>query len=244
MTREELKTDIDNEITFSRSMPYSLPDKELDRIIDIARNYFWDNWRYATQERYMLLPLELFKTDEFKKHRIIKLPECIRFVHGMTEIKNMSVFGTIDRDFSEQKFIGSEIFLTPFMGESIVYRTVMFSFLDLTKKLVLDDISYDHNKNNHQLFVKGHDPKTPVVLKCSAGIEEHDLFEDEMYQRYTRAKAKVRLGEQLSVFKYNLPGGVEINYEVMVTKAEEELKSVVEEMDKENVPNYMEVISD
>ena len=68
---------------------------------------------------------------ESEKFRQIQLPDCVQFVVDLKEAKGSSIFATIDRDFAEQKFIGSEIYLTPFIGESIMYRTVIFSFLDI-----------------------------------------------------------------------------------------------------------------
>ena len=47
MTEHELIQDVHNEITFSGMLPYSLPEKEIKRIIGIDERYFYDNWRYA-----------------------------------------------------------------------------------------------------------------------------------------------------------------------------------------------------
>ena len=130
MSELELIADINDEITFSGALPYSLPEKEIRRIIANDSKYFYDNWRYAIESQYLLLPPELFDSPSFKKKRQIILPDCVQFVVDFKEAKGGSIFATIDRDFAEQKFIGSEIYLTPFIGESIMYRTVIFSFLD------------------------------------------------------------------------------------------------------------------
>jgi len=167
------------------------------------------------------------------------MPDCVKFVDMCKEIKNGSVFGTIDRDFSEQKFVGSEIFLTPFMGESLVYRTVMFSFLDLTKGFVIDTIAIDHNKNNNTVFFKGRNPKTDVIMGVHKAIDDEYLYEDELFQRYVRAKGKVRMGELITSFGFKLPGGIEINYRIMVEKAEVEMTKVEEQMKSENTPDFM-----
>ena len=136
MSENELLTDINNEITFSGMLPYSLPEKELKRIVENDSRFFYDNWRHAVEPRYLLLPTELFQTQQFKTYRTIQMPDCVQFVTDLKEAKGASIFATIDRDFSEQKFIGSEVYLTPFIGESIMYRTIIFSFLDLTRGLI------------------------------------------------------------------------------------------------------------
>lgn len=239
MTEEEFIQDIRRELTFAQALPFSLPDTELQYIIKIASRYFYDNWKYAVQESYLLLPLDIFTTTQFKNNRIIVLPDCVQGVNGLREIKGDSIFGTIDRDFSEQKFIGSEVFLTPFMGESIVYRTAVFSFLDLTKNLILETVAYDYNKNSKQLFVKGHTPKVPVVCIINKKIDLEYLYNDELFQRYCRAKSKMRLVDMLSTFDFQMPGNVKLNMSAVVGSAQKEMEDIQKQMSSETLPNFM-----
>jgi hypothetical protein len=239
MTEAALIADIQAEITFSGMLPYSLPEKELKRIIDIDAAFFYDNWRHAIESKYLLLPKELFKTDKFKHGRQILMPDCVQFMVELKEAKGGSIFASIDRDFSEGKFMGSEIFLTPFMGESIMYRTIMFSFLDLTRGMILDTIAYDYNKNTKLLGVVGRTPKVDAVAKVFKKIEVDKLYDDELYQRHVRAHAKVRLAHMLQTFNYQLPGDVTINYQNMVTTAEKEMEDVKEMIKGENTTDWM-----
>lgn len=239
MSEAELIQDITDEITFSGMLPYSLPEKELKRIIEIDARYFYDNWRHAVESRYLLLPTDLFAHPDFPKSRQIKLPDCVQFVTDLKEAKGASIFATIDRDFSESKFIGSEVYLTPFIGESIMYRTIIFSFLDLTRGLILDTIAYDYNKNTKMLGIVGRTPKVNAVAKILKKIDKDKLFEDEVYQRYVRAHAKVRLAHMLQTFNYQLPGEIGLNYQNIVTTAEKEMEDVKAMMKGENTPDWM-----
>jgi hypothetical protein len=242
MTEAELISDINDEITFSGMLPYSLPDKEIKRIINIDADYFYDNWRHAVEPKYIMLPNELFKSAEFKANREIILPDCVQFCTDVKEAKGGSIFATIDRDFAESKFIGSEIYLTPFMGESIMYRTIMFSFLDLTRGMILDTIAYDFNKNTKKLGILGHTPKVAAVATVLKKIELHELFNDELYLRHVRAHAKVRLSHMLQTFNYQLPGDITINYANMVTTAEKEMEDVKTMLKGENTTDWMLMI--
>lgn len=239
MTEKELLYDIRRELTYAKALPFSLPDEELKYIVGIASKYFYDNWHYACEERYLLLSVSIFKDPTFLKYRTITMPDCVNNVHGFKEIKNSSLFGTIDRDFSEAKFIGSEIFLTPMMGESIVYRTAVFSFLDLTKGLILDTIAYDYNKNTKRLFVKGHTPKVDAVVDCAWKIEPEYLYNDEVFQRYCRAKAKLRLSDMMSTMDFNLPGSVKLNFAAVTANAQKEAETIEKQMSSETLPNFM-----
>lgn len=243
MTKAELIADIREELTFSRALPYVIPDKEIERIIRIAEGYFYDNWRHAVEPRYLAIPQDVFLNERFKRERAIRLPDCVQFVHQMREPRGASIFGSIDRDFSENKFVGSEIFLTPFIGESIMYRTILFSFLDLTKGFVLDTFAYNYNRNTHDLIVLGRNPiANGAVLEVAKKIDLEDLYNDELFQRYVRAKAKLRLGELLTSFDYNLPGGVKVNYNNLVTRAEAEMTAVMDMMKGENTSDWMFLI--
>lgn len=241
MTLDELIIDIQNELTFAKALPYSIPEAEIKRIITNAEKYFYDNWRHAVEARYLLIPQEVFTAPQFKKSRSIQLPDCVAFVHDVREPNGgASMFGTMDVDFADNKFIGSEVFLTPFIGESIMYRTIIFSFLDLIKAFTIDTFAYDYNKNTRQLAILGRTPKgNGMVLQIAKKIEANDLYEDEVFQRYVRAKAKLRLGDLLTTFDYNLPGGIKPNYTNLVTKAENELNQVLEMMKSENTPDFL-----
>lgn len=239
MTRQELISDIIDEVTFSGSLPYQLPTKEVERVIKNAENFFYDNWQYALDKAYLQIPVEVFSATQFKQSRTITLPECVQFVHRAVEPTGASVFATMDRDFGENKFVGSEMYLTPFVGESLMYRTVMFSFLDLTRAFLLDTIAYDYNKNTKQITVLGRTPKRGAVLEVAKKIDPSNLYEDEMFQRYTRAKSKQRLGEMITTFDYVLPGDVKINYSNLVTKADAEMTAVLEAIKTENSAGWM-----
>ena len=240
MTQAELIEDIQAELTFAKALPYSLPETEIVRIINIATKYFYDNWRHAVEERYMVVPKEVINHPLFKKERAIRLPDCVAFVHQVKEAKGSgSIFGTMDLDFADNKFIGSEIFLTPFIGESIMYRTVIFSFLDLVKAFTIDTIAYNYNKNSHSLGLLGRNPQFDIVLTIAKKVEPEYLYEDELFQRYVRAKSKLRLVELLTTFDYNLPGGVKVNYQALTTRADKELDEVMNMMKNENTPDFV-----
>ena len=191
------------------------------------------------EQRYLLLTLDIFKHPKFRTSRQIIFPECIQFVHGLRELKHGSVFGTIDRDFSDMKFLGSEMFLTPFIGESLVYRTVMFSFIDLTKQFTVETIAYGFNKNSHILDVHGRNPQFDVIAICSKKIELCYLYEDELFQRYVRAKSKMRLSEELMTFNFNLPGDVTLNMQNIADRAKEEMDKVDEMIKGETTMGYI-----
>lgn len=239
MTLKELETDVMNEITFSGAMPFKIPMKEVERVITNAKRYFYDYWRYGLEKTHIVIPHAVFCNELFEKQHGIFLPECIQYVTCCEECKGSSIFGTIDRDLGDQKFVGSELFLTPFMGEALVYRLAMFSFLDITRNLTITTLSYDYNNGSHFLRILGRAPKTDVHLAVSKRIEDEYLFNLEIFQRYVRAKAKIRVQEMLSIVDFNLPGNFKYNYSEMAKFAQDEMQKIEETIKGENVDDFM-----
>lgn len=240
MTLKELTNDIMDEVTFSGALPFKLPIKEVERIVNNAKRYFYDYWGYATQKQHLILPKEIFYTSQFQKTRGIFLPDCIQYVHECEEIKSSSIFGSIDRDLSDQKFVGSELFLTPFLGEALIYRVAMFSFLDLTKNLSISTIAYDYKHTNHFLQILGRTPKTNVHLFVTKQIEDQYLFTNEIFQRYVRAKSKIRTHEIMSVVGgFQLPGEFKFDYAQIYESALKEMQTIEDSIRDENVPDFI-----
>lgn len=239
MTLKELTQDVIDELTFSGAMPFKIPTREIERIINNASKYFYDYWRYALQSNHLVLPHRLFATSQFQKQRGIMLPDCVKYVHDCKEMKGSSIFGSIDRDLGDQKFIGSELFLTPFMGEALTYRIATFAFLDLTKNLTIDTIDFDYNHTTHYLQIMGRTPKVDVYLRIARKVEPQFLYENELFQRYVRAKAKLRLHEMLSATDFQLPGGFKYNYAKMDEIANKELELIMKTIEDENTPDFL-----
>ena len=107
----------------------------------------------------------------------------------------------------------------------------------------IDTLAYDFNKNTHKITIMGRTPATVVVAQVAKKIDSEYLYEDELFQRYVRAKAKVKLGDLLTSFDFNIPGGIKPNYATMVTKAEAELVAVETMMKTENTGDFLYLIN-
>jgi hypothetical protein len=138
------------------------------------------------------------------------------------------------------------------MGDNLVYRTVMYSYFDLAKAYLLETFAFRWNKNTKKLTILGRNPAgTPngvgtgpnnyvksVAVSCFVAIEDHELFDDELFSRYCRAKAKQSLARVISAFNYNLPGGVQVNSSDLKAMGDAEMQEVMEMINGENTPSY------
>jgi hypothetical protein len=238
MTRGELIDMVTAEITGSGSLPYSIPERESERIIDQALNWFYVNYGPAVETQYYVVEKHWFYESEFKKTRSILLPDCTVSVFEVKEITGGGRLGTIDRDFADNRLIASELFLSPFQSDDLVLRTAQYSYWDLTQAFILERISYDFNRNTRRLKILGRDPKRNVFIQTYAKIEENRLYDDWFFQRYVTAQAKISLARILGAFQFNLPGGIAVNGDQFRDEGKEELEQIKQRIDDENSPDW------
>ena len=230
MSENELIEEIRSEISNSCSLPYNLNDAEIKRLIKKSKRFCYDNYQYAVEDKIFVLDKALFSQPAFRATRQVKLPSCVRSVWDVRQVDGAGLVGTPDKDFGDSKLLGSELMLSPFAGDNLVYRTVLYSFFDLAKAYLLETYAFNYNKNTKVLTINGRDPARvgqvtdvgsgnsywdgyDVGVRAYIDIPEESLFDDELFIRLMYAEAKINIGRLLGTFEYNLPGGVRINYQ-------------------------------
>lgn len=238
MTRTQLYKKIVDDVTKSGTLPPKLTVKELERIVDGTIRWFHENYTPSVQRKYYIIPLSLFSEAKFKSDRTIKLPDCVSSVVSVKEVKGAGRLGTMDGDFSVDRMIASEIYLSPLGSDSLVYMTVMNSFWDLSKAFFLDTIAYDNNPLTKEVMILGRNPRFDVVIDTFVGIPEEKLFEDMYFIRYCRGKARESYGEILTFFDFPLSGGARINASEIAMRGTEEVNKVEQEINDKNQSSF------
>lgn len=238
MTREELIEMVNEEITGGCSLPYSVPEREMQRIIEQALNWFFVNYGPAVETQYYIIPKSIWGLPEFKKTRTLLLPDCVISVTEVREMNGGGRMGTIDADFYDNRLLAAELFLSPFASDDLVLRTAQYSYWDLTQAFILERVSYDFNRNTHRLKIIGRNPKRDCTINTLVQIEENKLYDDWFFQRYVVSQAKISLGRILGFFTFNLPGGITINADSIKDEGKEELAAILQKIDDENSPDW------
>jgi len=241
MTKDELVQQVQRELDTSFALPTQLQPAEIERIIDQQKTWFLENYREAVETQYYIIKASEFQKPEFKSNRTILMPDCVVSVFEVKEITGAGLLGTVDRDFADNKLIASEIYLSPFLGDGLVYRIAQYQFYDLTKAFFMDLIRFDFNRRTKKLKITGRDPSRDVFIQTYVGIPDDKLYDDYYFFRMIAAKSKQSLARQLSFFDFNLMGGIKINVSDLRAEAEAEITAVLQDIKDQDTPDYFMV---
>lgn len=238
MTETDFINQIQDEITASGSLPIVLDEREIQRIIKQQSKWAFENYGSAVEIQYYVIQSAQFKNKEFTANRMIQLPECVVSVYECKEVGGLGKMGNMDKSFSMDRLIASEIFLTSGTGDDLVMRTAQLSFMDMTKAFYLNTIAYDFNRNTHKLKVLGRTPLTDMFLNTYVKIPIDRLFDDYYFLRLCTAHAKVSYARVLGTYPFQLPGNVTIDAGSIRTEGQDEIKEIKEQIDSENQPDW------
>jgi hypothetical protein len=227
MTKKEFINIVNGEITASCEIPFSVPTKEIERIINVEKEWMFREYRDAVQDAWYVLDKRYYNTDEWKNTRTFQLPECvmaIKYVYEMTS--GQRVFGIHDPDMAFDRLMAADLYLTPLSSDQITYRTIQWSFWDLAKQFNLKDINHHFNINTKRLIITGRDPDESLWVTTLNSIPDEDLYDDPVFLKWVIAKSKIQLARIIGTFNYTLIGGIQINYADIRAEGKEELQEL------------------
>lgn len=261
---EELIQEINDELTIACQIPFTVPKKELARIIDRAKKYFYKIYEDSVEEMYIALPSSAFAKTSFKQgidteddplntknlknsRGVVAMPETVFAVNAVYEIGSFAGeaggfgawgFSAGDPDFSIDKFIYSDMYGAGIGSDNLMYYVINEKFLDNTRQVLQAQIGYTYNRLTKKFRFTGKLPKNAVIFQVFSTIPDCDLFVDEAFIRYVIAKAKIQLSRILGTFNFNLPGNITINYDLVMTEGQTELDTLIEEIKGDEGVDY------
>ena len=233
MLRDEFIQEIQDEITVGCSLPFSVPKKEIERIIKYGEKWIYKKYEEAVEERYYTIKKSQLEDANFKNYRTIQLPECIYSVNSVTQIDtafNSSTPFSNMADFSLEKALFKNINDISNSTEALMEYVMYESFIDLSRHILYHPISYNYNRLSRDLVILGETPTADMVLQVYNKVPLEDLMGDEIFYRYCVAKAKTQLARILGAFDFKLPGGISINFDAYKDEGVNELEKLEEEL--------------
>lgn len=247
MTKQDLITLVQDEVTSYGNLPMKLQDKDLSRLIDREMRYLYRNHRELFQDLHCVIHPAAFKTEEFKARRTIQFPDCIVGVYRFMETDTQSfglMYGLSDMMIGPTAAYGTGgLYMSPWSTDTIAFNTVRMSTWDLLRSFALTDINYNFNLNTHQIVVTGRTPERPVFVSAIATIPEESAYEDPYVQLWISAKAKLHLARALGVFQAQLVGGATINTAVLTESANAEIQECKDYFKGINAPDYFMMVN-
>jgi hypothetical protein len=246
MTLDELKNDVHMYLTVSGALPRILPDLEIERIIENeAKPWFWEQSNESVIKEYLYVPKTSFTVDPTTGYKYVKLPCNVQNIVWVykTDERSLYQLGISAPDLSVNLGVSNQPYLSSVqtvIGDLGVYKVIIDSFSDMLDQLSKFTLKYDFNKASKDLHIltsMGHtqymDQLSSIILEVYSHIPDEDLFELDHFKRYVRAKAGIQLGNLLLRYSYQLPGGVTINADAVLSHAEKEMETLMEEMNKQ-----------
>jgi hypothetical protein len=235
LTIEEFVDRIQTEISVSCALPKTLPDANIRQIVESrALPWFYRNYQYAVQKMYFLIKKEAFFIEEFTRYNYVNVPCEIQSVTYLYEVRSASLFqlGINTPNLSVNLGVTNQPYLSSYVttiGELGVYKTILDSMSDMLNQLNKYTLKYNFNQLNHRLHILTN-VKYDVIMEAYANIPQENLFNDDLFYKYVVGWAKVQLGNMVSLYEFQLPGGIKINGANLVTQGQAEIKEVEEEI--------------
>jgi hypothetical protein len=244
---DSLIAQVQQEITSSCQIPFTIPKEEIIRIINNAKMWFYKHYEYSVQEKYYALKAATFQTETFRKTGEVTMPDSVFAVNSVYQIGGFAgedggfggqSFTGLDPDFALDKFIYNNLYGSGIGSEQMMYYVINAYFVDVARFNLQAMISYNYNFLNKKFRFMGELPTGDVIFMIFEKISDCALFSDEIFIRYIVAQVKKQLGRVLGTFTFNLPGNIQINYADIKSEGVDELKEIEEEIKDDEGTDY------
>ena len=243
---EQLIDIVQNELTFSGLFPRILPDPEIKRIVrEHALEFFYKNYQFSMIRVFFYLPLSCFHTEVYTKYKYFIMAEEVESIIRIVKLSDPSLFqlGIQAPHLSINLGVTNQPFLTSFVttvGELGVYRSILSAFSDEINKMTKETIYFDYSHVNKRLqLLTAID--TNLMLECFLRIEQEELFDLQLFKDYVIGLCKVRQGEAIGRFNFNLPGNFQYNSADMVTQGQALVDMVREKIKSETQTGWFKM---
>lgn len=248
---------IQQEISVNGSIPFNIPIESIAQLTKNAKTMFYKIYEDATEEMYIAIPHEEIIKKNFTKGVVnmkgegdntstkdrrgtYRLPDGVVSVCGCFEIGgfsgeagwNSGLLGKTSGDISLHRMLYQSVYdrTLAISSDNCMYYICTEAFLDLSRQLFQNMISFRYNRLTNNLRFLGELPKSDVVLDVLVQVPDCDLFNDDMFRKYVIADCKSNLGRILNSFNFALPGGISINAEAIANEGSTEKEQIIQEI--------------
>ena len=248
---------IQNEMSVNGSIPFTIPAEAIAQLTKNARTLFYKSYEDAHEEMFIAIPQKELHKKAFRhgvEHmkeegdkKVLKdrrgtymLPEGVISVVGVYSLDgwsgeagwNTGLLGKNTGDISLQRMVYQSVYdrTMAVSADNTMYYICTEAFLDMSRQIFQNMISFRYNRLTNNLRFLGELPKGDVILDVLVRVPGCDLYNDDLFRRYVIADCKIQLGRILGTFSYQMPGNVSINVESIANEGSTEKEAILQEL--------------
>ena len=251
---------IQNEMSVNGAIPFTIPAESIAQLTKNAKTMFYKMYEDASEEMFIAIPESEIRKKSFsrgihamdgpgdnkvtsnKEHTrgTYLLPEGVISVVGVYSLGgwsgeagwNTGLLGKNAGDVSLHRMVYQSVYdrTMAVSADNTMYYICTESFLDMSRQIFQNMISFKYNRLTNNLRFLGELPKSDVILDVLVRVPDCDLYNDDLFRRYVIAECKVQLSRILGAFSYQMPGNVNINVEAIANEGATEKENILQEL--------------
>lgn len=251
---------IQNEMSVNGTIPFTIPAESIAQLAKNAKTMFYKMYEDASEEMFIAIPESEIRKRSFQRgihsmdgpgdKKVISndkhtrgtylLPEGVISVVGVYSLGgwsgeagwNTGLLGKNSGDVSLHRMVYQSVYdrTMAVSADNTMYYICTEAFLDMSRQIFQNMISFKYNRLTNNLRFLGELPKSDVILDVLVRVPDCDLYNDDLFRRYVIADCKVQLSRILGAFSYQMPGNVNINVEAIANEGSTEKENIIQEL--------------
>jgi hypothetical protein len=244
---------INNRITMFGQIPYTVPQPLIIEMIKEGARYFYRYyWKSGTEVWGVLRRNEIYRywSTNGTKHDArpilsyhVKLPPSVKYVREIYERGNNNINWDMVSGFASGNSTGSmrvsSQYSSRMSGSNQLFGInndlyIMESVVKIAENNAFQSccttmVPYDFDPLTKDLFIHK-ELRTDFVLSYCRNVDLQYLYQDDLFINYIEAKCLSRLKRLIGGHTIDLPGGVSLNVDTIIGSAEDDVKSIEEQV--------------
>lgn len=251
---------IQNEMSVNGAIPFTIPAESIAQLVKNAKTMFYKMYEDASEEMFIAIPESEIRKKSFqrgihsmegpgdnkvtsnKEHTrgTYLLPEGVVSVVGVYSLGgwsgeagwNTGLLGKNSGDVSLHRMVYQSVYdrTMAVSADNTMYYICTEAFLDMSRQIFQNMISFKYNRLTNNLRFLGELPKSDVILDVLVRVPDCDLYNDDLFRRYVIADCKVQLSRILGAFSYQMPGNISVNVEAIANEGATEKEQILQEL--------------
>lgn len=251
---------IQNEMSVNGAIPFTIPAESIAQLTKNAKTMFYKMYEDASEEMFIAIPESEIRKKSFqrgihsmegpgdnkvtsnKEHTrgTYLLPEGVISVVGVYSLGgwsgeagwNTGLLGKNAGDVSLHRMVYQSVYdrTMAVSADNTMYYICTEAFLDMSRQIFQNMISFKYNRLTNNLRFLGELPKSDVILDVLVRVPDCDLYNDDLFRRYVIADCKVQLSRIMGAFSYQMPGNINVNVEAIANEGSTEKENIIQEL--------------